>query len=122
MKITVNIVVESDDGKFTRESVSCVGVDTRLPGIDPDSAKEDFVAQARGVLAAVGETHVPALYAAVQEAVDRAAQAPAEDSPGEEPEPAEKKPSAAKEEVARRLEQIRELRKAAGDPAAEAAE
>ena len=61
MKITVNIKVESDDGKFTQESVSCVGVDTRLPGIDPDSAKEDFIAQARGLLTSIGETHVPAL-------------------------------------------------------------
>ena len=122
MKITVNIVVESDDGKFTQESVSCVGVDTRLPGIDPDSAKEDFVAQARGLLTSVGETHVPALYAAVQEAVDRAEQGPAVEHPGEEPESVDKKPSEAKEEVARKLEQIRELRKAAGDPAAEAAE
>lgn len=122
MKITVNIVVESDDGKFKQESVSCVGVDTRLPGIDPDSAKEDFVAQARGILTAVGETHVPALYAAVQEAVDSAAKNPSGDSPGGDPEPADKKPSEAKEEVARRLEQIRELRKAAGDPVAEAAE
>ena len=122
MKITVNIKVESDDGKFTQESVSCVGVDTRLPGIDPDSAKEDFVAQARGLLTSIGETHVPALYAAVQEAVDRAAQAPAEDSPGGEPKSVDKKPSEAKDEVARKLEQIRELRKAAGDPAAEAAE
>lgn len=122
MKMTVNIKVESDDGKFTQESVSCVGVDTRLPGIDPDSAKEDFIAQARGLLTSIGETHVPALYAAVQEAVDRAAQDPAEDSPGEEPKSVDKKPSEAKDEVARKLEQIRELRKAAGDPAAEAAE
>lgn len=122
MKITVNIVVESDDGKFTQESVSCVGVDTRLPGIDPDSAKEDFIAQARGLLTSIGETHVPALYAAVQEAIDRAAQEPAEDSPGEEPKSVDKKPSEAKDEVARKLEQIRELRKAAGDPAAEEAE
>lgn len=122
MKITVNIKVDSDDGKFTQESVSCVGVDTRLPGIDPDSAKEDFIAQARGLLTSIGETHVPALYAAVQEAVDRAAHDPAEDSPGEEPESVDKKPSEAKDEVARKLEQIRELRKAAGDPAAEEAE
>ena len=122
MKITVNIKVESDDGKFTQESVSCVGVDTRLPGIDPDSAKEDFVAQARGLLTSVGETHVPALYAAVQEAVDRAAQEPAGDSPGEEPKSVDKKPGEAKDEVARKPEQIRELRKAAGDPAAEEAE
>ena len=122
MKITVNIKVESDDGKFAQESVSCVGVDTRLPGIDPDSAKEDFIAQARGLLTSIGETHVPALYAAVQEAVGRAAQEPAEDRPGEERKSVDKKRSETKDEVARKLEQIRELRKAAGDPAAEEAE
>ena len=72
MQMTVTLTVTSDDGEITESSVNRIGVDTRIPGIDPDSAKEDFMAQARGLLTAVGETHAPALYAAVQDRVEKA--------------------------------------------------
>lgn len=67
MRMVAVISVESDDGSVVQQSTSSVGVDTRVRGIDPDAAKEDFIAQARGLLTSIGETHVPALYATVQD-------------------------------------------------------
>lgn len=104
MRMIATVRVESDDGRVAEESVSSVGVDTRVKGIDPDAAKEDFIAQARGLLASIGETHVPALYATVQGVLD--APAPAE------PE----QPSAGAQAVADKLKQIRARRAGQGEP------
>lgn len=100
MRMIATIRVESDDGKLAEQSVSSVGVDTRVKGIDPDAAKEDFIAQARGLLTSIGETHVPAMYASVQEGLDAVV---AEPGPPEQP-------SAGAQVVADRLQQLRARR------------
>lgn len=70
MRMIASVRIESDDGTVAEESTNTVGVDTRVRGIDPDAAKEDFIAQARGLLSSVGETHVPAMFATVQQRID----------------------------------------------------
>ena len=102
MRMTVYTMVESDDERFRKTSVNSIGVDTRVPGIDPDSAKEDFVAQARALLSSIGETHVPALYAHVQKQVDGAGQEQ------EEPNEAERK-------ITEKLSRIRARREASAE-------
>lgn len=100
MRMIATVRVESDDGRVAEQSVSSVGVDTRVKGIDPDAAKEDFIAQARGLLTSIGETHVPALYATVQDGLEATAAEP------EEPE----QPSAGAQAVTDKLKQIRARR------------
>lgn len=100
MRMIATIRVESDDGEVAEQSVSSVGVDTRVKGIDPDAAKEDFIAQARGLLTSIGETHVPAMYASVQEGLE------APESDQGQPE----QPSAGVQIVTDKLKQLRARR------------
>lgn len=75
MKLKIQIAVESDDGKVRRQTVNELALTTSTPGLDPNSAKQDFLQQAEGLARTVMENQLPALY----DVVDREAAAVRDD-------------------------------------------
>lgn len=65
MKLMIQIAVESDDGKASRQVVNALALTTSTPGLDPDAAKQDFLQQAEGLARTMMENQLPALYDAV---------------------------------------------------------
>lgn len=65
MRLKVQIAVTSDDGQSTRTSENGLALATGIPGVEESSAKQDFLAQAEGLMRTVVENQLPALYAEV---------------------------------------------------------
>ena len=67
MRVKIQVVVSSDDNAVSQTASSELQLATGLHGVDPSSAKQDFLAQADTLVRAISETQLPALYQAVED-------------------------------------------------------
>ena len=100
MKVKFRVTVTNDDGTVARWADSELQLATTIAGLDPSSAKQDFLTQAESLMRTIAENQLPALYQAVLEA------------PKTDLEAAE-----AREKLQAKLKSLRERK--AGAPAAE---
>ena len=90
MRVEIKVTVSSDDGKVSRASTNAVMMATDVENADPGVQKQDFLTQVEGLVRTVGENQVPALYAAVESAVEEAKAEDAEQQGQPEDEAAQK--------------------------------
>ena len=62
MKLEMRITVQDNEGRASHATVNGLMVATALPGMDPDAARADFLAQVDSLVRTVVERQVPALY------------------------------------------------------------
>lgn len=84
MKVEIKVTVSSDDGKVSRTSTNAMMMATDVANSDPGVQKQDFLTQVEGLVRTVGENQVPALYAAVESAVEEAKGAARQEQPEDE--------------------------------------
>jgi len=112
MRVKFQVVVSSDDGAVSKDASSELQLATGLHGVDPSSAKQDFLTQADNLVRAISETQLPALYQAVDD--EYAKRQAARD---------EERPSEAQERVKAKLSKLRQKKEqAAQDTAQDAAQ
>lgn len=68
MKAKFRVTVTNDDGTVARWADSELQLATAIAGLDPSSAKQDFLTQAESLMRTIAENQLPALYQAVLEA------------------------------------------------------
>lgn len=104
MKLRMTVVVESDDGAISQQAVGGLMLATRLEGVDPSSAKQDFLAQAETLMRSIGENQLPALYQTVLNEDERRAQE-AREAQAAEPSPGQAKVHAKLAQLRQKKEQ-----------------
>lgn len=104
MRMRISIVVSNDDGTVSREAAGGLMLATRLEGVDPSLAKQDFLAQAETLMRSVSENQLPALYQSVLDESERKAQE-AREAQAAEPSPEQAKVHAKLAQLRQRKEQ-----------------
>jgi len=114
MKLHISIVVSSDDDTVSQGTAGGLMLATRLAGVDPSSAKQDFLAQAETLMRSVSENQLPALYQTVLDESERKAQG-AREAQAAEPSPGQAK-------VHAKLAQLRQKKEQAAQGAQDTAQ
>jgi len=73
MKMQISVVVSSDDDAVSRGAAGGLMLATRVEGVDPDAAKQDFLSQAETLMRSISENQLPALYQTVLDECERKA-------------------------------------------------